>query len=375
MSVKVCNISLCPDARNSWRRRLFCQRTALAGVDLGTREIRVVKVKAVGGVPEVTALGRAPTPREAFADGMRLEKVATALREALGQAGTEITDAVTAISGEKVIIRQIRMPRMPESEVQAAIRWEAERQIPVPLDELVVDHVTLGEVVTEEARQLEVLLIGAPRQTVHEYYNLFAQAGLRLVAVEIGTFALWRLFAGSQKAPPPGAVGILDIGAKSTQFVVMRDGRIKAAHALAVGGNAVTEALAKTYTIEFAEAERLKEGKGEIIAAEGEAAAATEPETAKLDYALRAGLAEFVREVRRSLSWYQSQHRGAPLERFLLSGGGAKLKGIAPFLTEELGLPVEVGVPGVRVKAGGQPAEYDPGLATVIGLALREVLG
>lgn len=358
-----------------WYRRLLRRKTALAGVDIGRREIRAVKVKVAGGVPEVTAIGRFPTPPDAFTDGMRSEQLTAALKQAVGQVETEITDAVTAIGRGKVIIRHIRMPVMPEKEVEQAIRWEAERHIPVPLEELVLRHVTLGEVATNEAKQLNIMLIAVPRKTVHDYYNLFQQAGLRLVAVDLETFALWRVFAGSHKVPPPGTIAIVGIGGDATQFVVMRDGRIKVAHALSVGGDAVTAALAKTYNMELAEAKRLKETEGEILGETPEAAATAEPERVKLDFALRAGMTEFVRELRRSLSWYQLQHRGAPVERVILAGGGAKLKGLAPFLTEELGIQVEMGVPGVQVKTAKREEEYDPGLATAIGLALREVVG
>jgi len=358
-----------------WYRRLALPRVSLAGVDIGTREIRVAQVKLAGTVPEVVAIGRFPTPPGVFTNGIRSEQLAVALKQAVGSAGTQIEDVVTAIAGDKVIMRHIRLPVMPEKEVEAAIRWEAERHIPVPVEELVLRHVVLGEVAGEEARQLHVLLVGAPLKTVHDYYNLFQQAGLRLVAVDLQAFALWRVFAGSYKTPPSGTVAIMNIGATATQFVVMREGQIELVRNIMVGGDAVTEALANTYGVDFTVAQRMKEEEGEILVALEEVAATTEPAKVQIDFAIRAGMGDLVREIRRSLSYYQSQNREAPVDRIILCGGGAKLKGIAAFLTEELGVPADMGLPGVRVQTGKPGEGYDPSLAVAIGLALREVVG
>lgn len=348
-------------------------RSALAGVDIGTREIRIVKV--AGALPEVITAGRFPTPSGVFKDGIRTEKLAIALKQAVHNAGVEIEDVVTVIGGDKVIIRHIRLPVMPEKEIESAVKWEAERHIPVDLEELVLRPVNLGEVNSDGLRQLHILLVAAPLKTVQEYYNLFQQAGLRLVAVDLQAFALWRTFAGSLKVPPAGTVGILDIGSTFTHFTVLREGRIDVVRRIAGGGDTVTEALAKTYSVDFEVAQRMKEEEGEILAALGEVAATSEPAKVQIDFAIRAGMGELVREIRRNISWYQSQNRESPVERIILSGGGAKLKGITTFLTDELGVPVEIGLPGVRMHNAKSDGGFDPSLAIATGLALREVVG
>lgn len=359
---------------NRWYRHWLPRKTALAGVDIGTREIRVAKVKVTGGIPEVAAIGRFPTPPDIFTDGIGSEKLAVALKGAVQNTGTEIKEAVTAVGADKLILRQIRMPLMPEKEIEAALKWEAERHIPVPLEELVLRHATLGEVTTDEVRQLHILLVAAPHKTIHEYHSLFQQAGLMLVAVDLQAFAHWRVFAGSYRTQPSGTIAILNISGTNSQLTILRAGRIELVRNIAVGGDKITEALAKTYSVDFSVAQKMKE-EGEIIPALGEAAATVEPAKVQLDFAIRAGMGEIVREIRRSLSWYQSQSREFPVERIILCGGGAKLKGIVAFLSEELGLPVDMGIPGVRVHTANPEEGYDPSLATAIGLALREAVG
>lgn len=358
----------------NWYRLLAGRPTATVGVDIGAREIKVAKVKKSGTVPEVVAVGRFPTPPDAIANGIDGERLAPALKKAVESTGAKVEDVTAAAGGDKVIIRNIRLPVMPEKEVESAVRWEAEKHIPVPLGELVLRHATLGEVTADGVRQLQVLLAAIPLKTAYEYYNLFQQAGLKLVAIDLQTFALWRVFAGSQKPPPSGTVAVIDIGSAVSQFVVLRDGKIELTRTMTVGGDTVTEAFARAYGVDFAEAERIKTEEGGIAIAAGEVAAAVEPAALKINAALGEGLSEIVRGIRQSLSWYSSQNREQPVERIILCGGGAKLKGLTAFLTEELGLPVDLGHPGIRMHTANPEEEYDPSLAVAIGLALREVV-
>ncbi|MEW6769765.1 MAG: type IV pilus assembly protein PilM [Bacillota bacterium] len=375
LSDSLCGAGAVTRELKRWHRRLLPRKTVLAGVDIGTREIRVAKARATGVGIEIAAVGRFPTPPDAFTNGVRSEQLALALKQAVQSAGTEIEEAVTTIGGDKLIVRHVRMPVMPDKELDQAVRWEASRHIPVPLEELVLRHIKLGEAGTEKTRQLHVLLVAAPLRTVHDYYNLFQQAGLRLAAIDLPAVALWRVFAGSYKVPPVGTMAVLNIGAAVTHFVVLQDGRLALTRNIMVGGDAVTEALAKTYGVEFSIAQRMKEEEGEILVALGELAATTEPAQVQIDFAIRAGMGELVREIKRSLGWYQSQSRENPVQRAILCGGGAKLRGISAYLTEELGLPVDMSMPGVRVQTNGSGEGYDPSLALAIGLAVREVVG
>ncbi|MEW6447049.1 MAG: type IV pilus assembly protein PilM [Bacillota bacterium] len=367
-----------PSGIKRWYRRFLPPGPAVAGVDIGTREIRIVKVadvKVADAVPEVVAVGKFPTPPGVFNDRIQTEKLAVALKQAVHNAGVEIENAVTAIGGDKVIIRHMRLPVMPEKEIESAVKWEAERHIPIALEELVLRPVNLGEVAADGFKQLHILLIAAPLKTVHEYYHLFQQAGLRLVAIDLQAFALWRAFSGSYKMPLAGTVAILNIGGAFTQLTILRDGRIDVVRTIAGGGDTVTEAVAKTYNVDFAVAQRMKEEEGEILPVAGEVAATVEPAKVQMDFAIRAGMGELLREIRRNLTWYQSQNRESPVERIILSGGGAKLRGITSFLSDELGMHVDIGLPGVTVHSAKSSEGYDPSLAIAIGLALREVVG
>jgi type IV pilus assembly protein PilM len=89
-------------------------------------------------------------------------------------------------------------------------------------------------------------------------------------------------------------------------------------------------------------------------------------------------LGELVTELRRSVEYYRSQS-GANVDRILICGGTAKLPGLAPFLSAQLGAPVEVADPmrNVTVVAKADAAylhEVSPVFPVSLGLAVREML-
>jgi type IV pilus assembly protein PilM len=89
-------------------------------------------------------------------------------------------------------------------------------------------------------------------------------------------------------------------------------------------------------------------------------------------------LGELVTELRRSLDYYRN-NTGHGAERMIICGGTAKLPGLDRFLSEQLGIPVEVGDPmrNVTVAAKTEPAylaELSPIFSVSLGLAVREML-
>ena len=90
---------------------------------------------------------------------------------------------------------------------------------------------------------------------------------------------------------------------------------------------------------------------------------------------------ELVGEVRRSVEYYANRFPEARVDRVLLFGGTGKLPNLAEFLGNEVGMPVEIGNPFLRIEvdSGGVPPEIvavDRCLMPVaVGLALRDLMG
>jgi type IV pilus assembly protein PilM len=84
-----------------------------------------------------------------------------------------------------------------------------------------------------------------------------------------------------------------------------------------------------------------------------------------------------VNEIKRALVYYQERKPDDSVKRVVLSGGTAKLPGIAVYLASVLGLEVQIGDPWFNItkdqKIIAALADDSPFYAVAVGLALKEI--
>jgi type IV pilus assembly protein PilM len=355
----------------------------------------------------VTAAGVAPTPPESVAEGIIHEpmRVADSISHLLRERNIPPGETIAAISGSTVTVRQIRMPNVPMNSLPKAVRFEAAKYLP-SVQESAVEYSVLGR--SGDPVQLDVLLVAAPNDMVNSRVLAMERAGLEPVAVDIEAFALLRslIAAGFDLGEP---MAVLNMGSAFTDFHVLFDENIALTRSIPMGGAMLTQAIVSAANVTVEEAEALK-GQldlqpappafaGRLAAAESAEApfdlgddpansSPPAPPPPGLDMAMQVTmpfLDEILREVRRSLNFYQSQFPEGAAEssvtRLLLCGGMARMRGLAGFLEERLSVPVSVldlfnatgHLAGVDV--GGPTRDWLRGrsadLAIATGLALK----
>ncbi len=345
---------------------MLFKKKKLLGLDVGSVSTKLVEVLNEKTGPLITAADEFRTPEQALNEGeiVDIDSTAAFLSETVRRHKWFGRKTVAAVGGLKVFIRQMKIPSMPQKELFTAVDWEAKKLLPFSGEELVKDFVLLGEDELDGKKVLSVLLAAAPKQMVVSYHKLCRKAGLVLAAVDIIPYALLRCFnflsgtLESRAAP----VGLLDIGAQYTHFVIVKGNRVLFSRAISVGGKNITGLFSELAATNREAAERTgvneeeKANTGEFI-------------PAFLDVGMRAGLEELVKEIRRSLDYYRVQEPGNLPDRVVISGGASVLPGLPDFFSSEMGiefLPMEVPPESTAVA-------WNPRLAVATGLALRGV--
>ncbi|HAA89357.1 MAG: Type IV pilus assembly protein PilM [Thermoanaerobacterales bacterium 50_218] len=344
-------------------QKILPKKRHFLGIDIGASYIKAAEVKIIDGEPTVVALRKHPSPQGVWTEQLDEQALVEALKEVVNP---PLKEVITCIGGEKLVSRVVRFPRMSEKELEAAVKFEVEKFVPTPTDQLLIRYVCLGPVGNnnrENTQNMEnVLLLAVPAATVYQYYGIFSRAGMLVTAVDFQAFALWRLFG---RKPEAGTFALLDIGARTSHFVVVRDGLIRFLRLLPVGGDSLTEYLMETYGLEFDKAQQMKEEADLSPSVEAES-----PGVLQTADVFRDGLLELTKELQRSLEYFSAQEK-LSVEKLVLSGGTSNMKGLDSYLQEVLGLPVEIGIPDVAFSDG---VEFDPCFSVAIGLALREVV-
>ncbi|WP_102125163.1 type IV pilus assembly protein PilM [Deinococcus planocerae] len=390
---------------SSLLQRLLSPRPAAIGVEIGTSAIKVVALRP-GSPPVLSHAVMVPTPIGSMRDGLVVEPQAVAgeLKNLLAEHRITARHAVTAVPNQSVVTRNIMVPRMERKDLQEAIKWEAERYIPYPIDEVSLDFDLLDDPATvPEDGQMEVVIAAAPSEAVTRQVEVLRLAGLEPTVVDLKSFAALRALRATLLGEPLAAentasgtvVGggndvalVLEIGASSSVINLVRGERVLMARNIGVSADDFTTALQKAFDLDFGAAEEVKLGYAT-------ATTPTEDEEDLLNFDLareqysparvfevvRPVLGDLITEIRRSLEFYRVQSGDVVIDRTLLAGGGAKLRGLSSAIGDALGFRVEVASPWLAVQTdaanvdGGYLQTHAAEFTVPLGLALRGVPG
>jgi type IV pilus assembly protein PilM len=348
------------------------------GLDIGTSGVRAAELSFGKNGATLERFGQVALPPGAVRDGevVDVETVAGAIKQLWSSAKFSSKKVVLGVANQKVIVRQVDLPWLPEAELRQSLAFQVQDFIPIPVDQAVLDFHTVEEIVTDDGnRMLRVLLVAAARDMVNNALASAHKAGLTVTQVDLTPFAVLRSLAvvdhvGVSPSWHTDAEALVDIGSKVTNIVVHQNGVPRFVRVLLMGGDNVTEAVAERMGVPMEQAEGVKQ----------QTALGPTPGVPSSDHpaarVVESSGHSFVEEVRGSLDYYLAQPGSVSLRRVVVSGGGARLGGLAQRLALATRLPVEPATPLSNLRVGktgltsDQLSFVEP-LATVpVGLAM-----
>jgi type IV pilus assembly protein PilM len=238
-----------------------------------------------------------------------------------------------AISGQSVFTRFVKLPPLQDDNIEQLVTFEAQQHVPFPLQEVVWDYELI-----EGAADKEVVIVAIKSDALDEINAAVNDSGLGTAEVDVAPMALYNAFR-STYGHPEEPILIIDIGAKTSNLLYV-EGKRFFTRSVAIGGAAITAAIAKEYNISFIEAEHQKVANG-LVALGGGHTEQMDEAVAALAMVIRNALSRLPAEISRTTNYYRSQHGGSAPRRVLLAGGGANLPYTLEFFQEKLNLPVE----------------------------------
>lgn len=351
---------------------------SFVGLDVGSHAIKVVELAPAGSRFRVLHAGSGEMPPGVVKEGVVVEpqSVGTAIRQVLSTAGVRAGRVVSAVGGQAVIVRELKLPPMSEDELKQAARFEAERYIPYGVREVNMDFDVIGETTEENQKKVVVLLVAARREIVDKHVQALESAGLEPFVLDVESFAVMRALDPQARTEGDGhATVFVDLGGETTDIVITEGGQMRLTRNVNIGGDSLTKAVASRLEMEFQSAAQVKEEKGAVLL-EGETLPDDRTVLALHD-AMLPILGDLATEIRRSLDYFQTRWRESRVGRVVLSGGTARLSNLDRFLSLELGVETVVGDPFMqcdvseRVLPAALRRQVAPAMATAVGLAMR----
>jgi type IV pilus assembly protein PilM len=270
------------------------------------------------------------------------------------------------VANQKIVVRVVDLPPVTDpKELEAAVRFQAQDQIPMPLDRAVLDFQPLGVVETDAGPRQRVVLVAARRDMVDRILAAVRGAGLKPEGIDLSAFAMVRALHA------PGAEGeqVLYVAVGGLTNLAVAQGTTCLFTRTSGGGLealAVELAERRALTLEHARAWLTHVGlERPVEEVDGDAAIVRDTRAV-----LSEGARRIAGDVRTSLDFHRGQGTAASVARAVLTGPAVAVPGFADALGAELGLPVAAGeVPG---GVGGADAGR---VVVAAGLALSEARG
>jgi type IV pilus assembly protein PilM len=354
--------------------RLFGNKKIHAfGLDISDSSIKVAQIGLHKGQLQSAVFADVPLLEKTIVNHLITDesKLASCISKALKTAKNINTKfVICSVPEAKSFVRIINIQKIPASEIEGAIPFELEQDIPIPMDQVYFDWQILHEL----PDRLELLVTCTSKDYVDSLVSALHSIKLTPVAMEIGSQATARALTGAAQAAK--SVLIVDIGAVATSFIIVDQGVPLYTSSIPIAGNSFTDSIARNLSVPQAEAEKIKLSSGVSTQMEHEDT---------IRQAVLPVLDNIIDEIKNVIRFFEEHSPNHRLiDTILLCGGSSRVPGVMEYISTRINLgsgklqiEVAAGNPWSNVlpasNQGTMPLNAAEALSfsTAIGLALR----
>src|SRR2546422_152078 len=342
-------------------------------LDFGAGSLKVAEFEPnEAGTLRLKQFGLKPLGQDGTQEATREAAMLKGLQGMLSQHSYDSRNVNVCAPGYHTFSKFVKLPPVDTSKVTQIIQYEAQQNVPFPLEEVVWDYQILGTTPTGE---LEVLLVAIKADVVEGLFRTAEAAGLRVQLVDVSPAGLCNAFRYNY-GDLDGSTMLLDVGAKTSNLLFFEKGKVYS-RSINIGANSITQDFAAESKLKFAEAERLKIEQG-FVSLGGAYEEPDNPQQAAISKIARQVMTRLHIQVNQTLQFYRGQQGGSAPQRLFLAGGASIMPYTAQFFAEKLNLPVEYFNPFRNVQIDPsidleELAKVAHSYGEVVGLGLRNV--
>lgn len=410
-------------------RNWFSSKASPIGVDLGTDTLRLAQCMHDGKEWRLHAAACMDVPQHAKQSFELLNDfLGDAIRELVQQGKFSGRDAILCVPSTVMHMQHIRMPPLGEAEIKKALPWEVKGKLPLDPNHAVLRHIIAGEVqVNNEPRQ-EVIVLATPKSTVSQMLYIAGRAKLNVIGMNVEPRAVVDCFSHvyRRKQDADITTAYVDLGCRSTRVIIARGQQIMFARGIEIGGDTLSNAVAKAMDLSFEQAKllRIKLASQPIARpapkpVEPDPAAEPHPENdsfallnivpandrrqvveavdivppalpateheqgARVDAACASVIQQLCDELNLCRRYHEATFTQSPVDRIVFVGGEARQRGMCQRVAQALGVAAQLGDPLVRMaktthigpESGIDLKQPQPAWAVALGLSMGPLAG
>lgn len=339
----------------------------LVGLDIGNISVKVASLKGGGQSFMLESIAQVASPPKGIASDalIDLEALADTIKQLIESSNIKNKNVALCLPENEVYTKVIEMPQLSQQELSAALKFEMEQYIPLPIDKVRTDWQILSANDDEGRKTMNVMIIAAPILLLEKYQKIMDMVGLIPETIETEIVSVHRALLPLITSQYSNM--IVHIGAASTTIAIVRAGVIKMVFSIPLGGIAFTRSISIELGIDINQAENYKKAYGfSQNAFEG-----------KIGKVLTPVVDQIVGDVKKAILSFREKFNNESIKQVILSGGSALLPGIDVVMTNALSTQVVIGnafaaynIQNTPPDLAAQASSYN----VVIGLALRNLV-
>lgn len=350
------------------------RKDTIVALDIGAGSVKLGVFRAMKGTSlELLRYATRELDADPAKEEGRLQEISLALQDISAELGLGASSVLVSVPGQSVFSRFVKLPPVGRDKVLQIVQYEAQQNVPFPINEVVWDYQLIGS----REGEIDVMLAAIKAEMIEQITGAVEKAGLHPELVDVAPMAVYNAVRYSYGQQLPGCTLVIDIGARSTDLIFIEENRVFN-RSIPVGGNTITQQIMREFNLSYEDAEKLK--KAHAFVAFGGAFEAPASQVAdKVSKTVRTIMTRLHTEITRSINFYRTQQSGGEPTLALLTGGTSIIAYTDTFLKEKLKIDVDYLNPFISVSVN---AAIDAGeiggrahlMSEVVGLALRKVL-
>ena len=277
------------------------------GLDIGNHSIKIVELSGAPEKPSLVTFGLKKLV------GSSQEAIAVSIKSLAEELKISAKDVSIAVSGASLIVRLISMPDMTNEELASAVRFETEKFIPFDINDCILDFRILNKEAADKGN-VDILLAAAKKEHVWQKIKAVQEAGFAVKTVDADILATVNAFLKNFPSMDKSKTfALVNIGGSSTELVILLGDRPVFVREIAMGGNQLSEAVAKVTGLSPEQSEELllspEDRLDEVV-----------------EYA-KAATGNLIDEIKLSFGYHENQS-GKAVDEICISGGGSRMVGL-----------------------------------------------
>lgn len=300
----------------------------------------------------------------------RDEAVSSCIKDFIKENNVDYKNTVLNPSLESTLIKRIRIPAVPDSELFDAVKWQIKDDISFDVANAVIDYSVIKKTTKEDGSKiLDIIAIAVREEKIKQQVLLLKQAGLDCIAVNISPFGYLKIFEQNFMLQPVLPLAVLNIDDSSSYLAIYKDNKFEFFREIPISIDRLKDSLKGVLATQSGKIELSSSEIDEIISSIGipleQSVYKNKINYIQLLSLMRPVLERLIIEIKRSLSYYDTEYGAGLVKKIKIAGGGLKIPNFDKFLAKELSLDVEnITLPDKLIISS---ADNQPGLSERLG--------